>query len=127
MHGIFHGGCEPDDCTQLNSLITEVAHIRRHFTLVLDNYHEIHDEHVHHSQLQAYQVVSDEELFTVQSVQLTVSLEKIISQPGLRVICESCGEELTNEREVFYNGKTLCRACAGDSYYLPADQPITRL
>jgi formylmethanofuran dehydrogenase subunit E len=52
-------------------------------------------------------------------VQLTVSLEKIISQHGLRVTCESCGEEITNEREIFLNGKILCRACAGDSYYMP--------
>ena len=35
------------------------------------------------NQLQAYQTMPDEELFTVQPVELTISLEKIISKPGL--------------------------------------------
>ncbi len=49
VQGVFHGQCEPGDCTQLNPLINEVADIRRQFTLVLDDYHEIQDEHIHHS------------------------------------------------------------------------------
>ncbi len=68
-------------------------------------------------QLLGYQRMPDEALFVVQPVQLTISLEKIISQPGLIVICEKCGEEITNAREVFQNGLTLCKTCAGDAYY----------
>jgi len=34
------------------------------------------------------------------------------------VECETCGEEIINERKVFMEGATLCRACAGQSYYL---------
>jgi formylmethanofuran dehydrogenase subunit E len=68
-------------------------------------------------QLHGYQRMPDEELLAVQPVQLTISLEKIISKPGLIVICEACGEEITNGREVIKNGKTLCKACAGGSYY----------
>jgi formylmethanofuran dehydrogenase subunit E len=78
-----------------------------------------------HKQLEAYQVLPDEELFTVQPVQLTVSLEKIISLPGLRVNCEVCGEEITNEGEVLQGGRVLCRACAGERYYAPCGQGIT--
>jgi len=78
-----------------------------------------------HKQLEAYQVLPDEELFSVIPVQLTVNLEKIISQPGLRVICDACGEEITNEREILQGGDPLCRACAGDSYYAPFAQEIT--
>ena len=68
-------------------------------------------------QLQAFQFLPDDDLFVVQSVTLTVSMKKIISQPKLRVICESCGEEIGNEREVVQNGTILCRSCAGESYY----------
>jgi formylmethanofuran dehydrogenase subunit E len=79
-----------------------------------------------HKQLQAYQVLPDEELFNIHLVQLTISLEKIISQPGLTVICDRCGEEITNEREICQGGEILCRACAGDSYYAPFAQQITQ-
>ena len=70
-----------------------------------------------HSQLEAYQVMSNEALLAIQPVELRVSLEKIISRPGLRAICEDCSEEITNQREVLVDGRILCRACAGDIYY----------
>jgi formylmethanofuran dehydrogenase subunit E len=79
-----------------------------------------------HRQLEAYQVLPDEELFTIHPVQLAVALEKIISQPGLRVNCKACGEEITNEREIWQNGKVLCRACAGERYYAPIDLVMTQ-
>ncbi|MBN1538353.1 MAG: molybdopterin-guanine dinucleotide biosynthesis protein B [Anaerolineales bacterium] len=69
-------------------------------------------------QLVGYQRMPDEELMVVEPVQLTVSLEKIISKPGLIAICEKCGEEITNGREVVQDGKILCKPCAGDSYYV---------
>lgn len=76
------------------------------------------------AQMQAYQVMPDEEMFTVTKVQLAVSVEAIVSRPGVRVICDVCGEEIMNEREVKQNGLTLCRACAGSSYYqLPVYMP----
>ena len=70
-----------------------------------------------HCQRRAYQIMPDEELLVIQPVHLTVSLDKIISKPGMRVVCDRCGEEISNEREVLRDGLTLCRACAGDGYY----------
>ena len=70
-----------------------------------------------HAQLEAYQIMPDAELFDVQRVELTLSLEKLLSKPGAKAICERCGEEIINEREVIQNRQTLCRACAGDSYW----------
>lgn len=71
-----------------------------------------------HSQLVAYQAMPASELLRVEEVRLTVSLEELISQPGLRVACEECGEEIMNAREVLVGGRVLCRRCAGgDSYY----------
>jgi formylmethanofuran dehydrogenase subunit E len=77
-------------------------------------------------QLEAYQFLPDEAILVVEPVALTVSMEKIISQPGLCVQCAACGEEISNAREVMENGRLLCRACAGESYYrLPTQsQPI---
>ena len=73
-----------------------------------------------HAQLEAYQIMPDDELFTVQPVELTLSLEKLLSKPGRKAICDACGEEIINEREVIQEGRTLCRACAGDSYWQDA-------
>jgi formylmethanofuran dehydrogenase subunit E len=71
-----------------------------------------------HSQLVAYRVMPAPELLRVEEVRLAVSLEEIISQPGLRVTCHACGEEIMNARELSENGQALCRRCAGrDSYY----------
>ncbi|MDQ3930653.1 MAG: FmdE family protein [Chloroflexota bacterium] len=71
-----------------------------------------------HAQLAAYRVMPVSELLTVEEVRLTVSLEEIISRPGLRVACQACGEEIMNGREVPVGSRALCRRCAGhDNYY----------
>ena len=69
------------------------------------------------AQIQAYQTMPDERLLTVTAVHLVTRVEQIISRPGVRVDCASCGEEIMNEREVVVDGRHLCRACAGQSYY----------
>ena len=70
-----------------------------------------------HAQLEAYQLMPDAELFDVQRVELTFSLEKLLSKPGTKAICDRCGEEIVNEREVIQDGQTVCRSCAGDGYW----------
>lgn len=75
------------------------------------------DEPRHYfAQMQAYQVMPDEEMFTVTDVTLTTPIEAIVSRPGVRVNCDVCGEEIMNEREVKQNGLTLCRPCAHGGY-----------
>ncbi len=69
------------------------------------------------AQLQAYQVMPDNEMFTVAWVSLNTPLEAIVSRPGMRVNCDICGEEIMNEREIRKEGLTLCHSCAGESYY----------
>lgn len=70
-----------------------------------------------HAQLIAYQQLSRPELFQAQFVALQLDMVALISRPDARVICDVCGEEILNEREVLRNGKTLCRSCAGERYY----------
>jgi formylmethanofuran dehydrogenase subunit E len=79
------------------------------------------------AQMQAYQVMPEAEMFSFTEVQLTTSIEAIISRPGLRVQCDVCGEEIMNEREVHREGLTLCRACASYAYYQPVGRPVRLL
>lgn len=72
------------------------------------------------AQLLGYQLMPAEELFTVQTVRLKTPIEKLVSQPSRRAVCEICGEEIINQREVTRGGRVLCRACAGQTYYRPA-------
>jgi formylmethanofuran dehydrogenase subunit E len=69
------------------------------------------------AQMQAYQTLPDEKLFTFEDVQLTTPIEQIVSRPGVRIDCASCGEEIINEREIFLEGKPHCIPCAGGGYY----------
>ena len=67
--------------------------------------------------LEGYKILPDDELFVVQAVSLTFSLEQLISHAGARVTCSKCLEEILNGREVIQEGKVLCQSCAGDSYW----------
>jgi formylmethanofuran dehydrogenase subunit E len=69
------------------------------------------------AQLLGYQRMPGEELLSVQSVQLKTPIEQLISRAGTKAVCDPCGEEIINEREVIRDGLTLCRACAGQAYY----------
>ncbi len=71
----------------------------------------------YHAQLDAYQVMPDEEMFSATEVALSTPVETLISRPGVRVSCDVCGEEIINQREALRDGVTLCRACAGEGYY----------
>ena len=67
--------------------------------------------------LLGYQRMPAKQLLSCEMVQLTTDLAALLGMPGRRVICEMCGEEIMNGREVQFAGRRLCRACAGESYY----------
>ena len=67
--------------------------------------------------LLGYQVMPASELLIVQPVQLELPLSQIIGHPVKKVICNVCGEEVINGREVLHNKVVLCRTCAGSGYY----------
>ncbi|MBI9045054.1 MAG: molybdopterin-guanine dinucleotide biosynthesis protein B [Anaerolineaceae bacterium] len=77
-----------------------------------------------HAMFEAYKIMPDEEMFIVEHVEITADLQAIISQPGLRINCDKCGEEISNAREVILPEKVLCRSCAGESYYKISEQII---
>lgn len=68
-------------------------------------------------QMVAYREMSDEDLFDVQQVEVAVGPEDLPGYKGERVVCDLCGEGINFRREVVRDGKTLCRACAGEPYY----------
>ena len=68
-------------------------------------------------QLEAYKVMDDGELFTAHRVQVKIRPEDLPGRPRSRVACDQCGEGVNDGRESSVNGRTLCRNCAGGSYY----------
>jgi formylmethanofuran dehydrogenase subunit E len=68
-------------------------------------------------QLQAYKLLPDEQLFKTERVKIEVPPQDQPGRPVSRVLCEECGEGVNDHREVVRDGRTLCRACAGESYY----------
>lgn len=76
------------------------------------------DEKRHYfAQLQAYQIMPDDELMMVSEVTLNSPIHEIVSYSGARVNCEHCGEEIMNERQVMIEGKPYCRFCSLGGYY----------
>lgn len=76
------------------------------------------DEPRHYfAQMQAYRVMPDIEMLTIQEVVLTTPVSEIVSRPGMCVHCDVCGEEIMNEREILRGGTTWCRTCATGGYY----------
>jgi formylmethanofuran dehydrogenase subunit E len=71
-------------------------------------------------QMRAYRELSDDDLFSLQWVKVELPPEEFPGYKGERIVCEKCGEGINFRREVSTEGKILCRACAGESYYTPA-------
>jgi formylmethanofuran dehydrogenase subunit E len=70
------------------------------------------------AQLSGYQNMPTSELLDIRVVQLVQDVDALVGEPGQRVICASCREEIMNGREVTANGSVNCRACAGKRYYV---------
>jgi formylmethanofuran dehydrogenase subunit E len=68
-------------------------------------------------QMLAYCEMSDDDLFTMQWVKVELPPEEMPGYKGDRIVCDSCGEGINFRREVYRDGKVLCRACAGERYY----------
>jgi formylmethanofuran dehydrogenase subunit E len=69
-------------------------------------------------QQKAYAQLPEEVLFDKTWVKVQVQPEDLPGFKGPRVVCAECGEGINFKREVLQNGRTLCRSCAGESYYV---------
>ncbi len=70
-------------------------------------------------QMMAYREMPDADLFDHQWVRVHIGSEDRPGYKGPRVACAECGEGINFGREVERDGRTLCRACAGERYYDP--------
>ena len=68
-------------------------------------------------QQKAYAELSEDVLFDKQWVKVEVKAHDLPGYKGPRVVCAECGEGINFAREVLQDGRTLCRACAGEKYY----------
>jgi formylmethanofuran dehydrogenase subunit E len=68
-------------------------------------------------QQKAYAELPEEVLFDKKWVKVEVKPEDLPGYKGPRVVCAECGEGINFGREVLQDGRTLCRACAGETYY----------
>ncbi|HZC22875.1 MAG TPA: FmdE family protein [Candidatus Binatia bacterium] len=76
-------------------------------------------ENKNQQQMRAYREMSDEELFATEWVKVELPPEEFPGYKGERIVCGQCGEGVNFRREVHRDGKTYCRACAGEKYYEP--------
>jgi formylmethanofuran dehydrogenase subunit E len=68
-------------------------------------------------QQKAYAQLGDDILFSKQWVTVEVPPEDLPGFKGPRTVCAQCGEGINFKREVVIHRRTLCRSCAGESYY----------
>jgi formylmethanofuran dehydrogenase subunit E len=78
-------------------------------------------ENKNQQQMLAYREMSDDDLFDFRNVRVTVGPEDLPGYKSPRIVCAECGEGINFRREVVRDGKTLCRGCAGESYYRVCD------
>src|SRR5579863_3546500 len=76
-------------------------------------------ENKNQQQMRAYRILTDEELFEVQWVRVSIGPEDLPGYKAPRVTCAECGEGINFKREIVRHGRPLCRACAGERYYDP--------
>jgi len=76
-------------------------------------------------QMLAYREMKEDDLFDVQWVTVNLPEEEFPGFKGKRIVCSACGEGINFRREVLRAGKVLCRACAGESYYIPLKERST--
>src|SRR5215470_5615218 len=78
-------------------------------------------ENKYQRQLHAYKELPDEILFKTERVEVEIPEQDQPGHPVSRVKCDECGEGVNDRREVIKDGRTLCRACAGQAYYRRLD------
>ncbi len=81
-------------------------------------------ENKYEAQLEAYKIMPDKDLFDVMEVRVEINPEDMPGRPLRRIKCDSCGEHVQNLREVYRDGKVLCRPCADSGYYKPVGRDI---
>ena len=76
-------------------------------------------ENKYQRQIRAYQLMSDEELFQIEEIEVFLSEFDLPGRPRRRVQCARCGAYVQDGREIEQDGRYLCRPCALGGYFRP--------
>jgi formylmethanofuran dehydrogenase subunit E len=68
-------------------------------------------------QQRAYAQLPEDVLFSKEWVKVEIQPEDLPGFKGPRVVCAQCGEGINFKRQVVCEGRTVCRACAGEAYF----------
>jgi formylmethanofuran dehydrogenase subunit E len=68
---------------------------------------------------EAYVSLPDQKLFDWQPILVKLAPEDVPGYHAGRLLCERCHEGIGFHREVQTGSLTVCRACAGEAYWLP--------
>jgi formylmethanofuran dehydrogenase subunit E len=68
------------------------------------------------AQKQAYRVMAEETLFSIQPVRVQIPEQEMPGYRGARTQCDECGEGINFHREVRIGGRTLCIPCARGAF-----------
>ena len=68
-------------------------------------------------QMLAYREMPGDDLFAMQWVKVELPDEEFPGYKGDRIVCAECGEGINFRREIYREGRVLCRACGGERYY----------
>jgi formylmethanofuran dehydrogenase subunit E len=73
----------------------------------------------HRQQLEAYKIMNDSDLFTVEAVNVDVSDSDMPGPSRFKATCSRCGIIIRDKREIIQDNEILCRPCASGSYFTP--------
>jgi formylmethanofuran dehydrogenase subunit E len=68
-------------------------------------------------QLDAYRIMPQDELFTIEEVTVVIPEHDLPGRPMKRIQCAACGDWVQDCRDVEVDGKIVCRGCAFGRYY----------
>lgn len=71
-------------------------------------------------QLQGYKIMPDDLLFDIYQVKVNLPEHEMPGPPRRHEECAACGQMVRDGREIWIDGKPLCRPCAGEAYFDPA-------
>jgi len=74
------------------------------------------------AQIVAYRCMPEPELLSLEPVRINPGW---LDRRRVRVHCAACGEGINYQREVIIDGRPLCRACDGGSYYASYSQLVS--
>ena len=80
-----------------------------------------HIDDKYKSQIEAYKIMPDNELFDLMNVEIKIKLEDMPGKPIRRVQCNICKEYVQDMREICKDEAIFCKSCLNGAYYILKD------